>query len=76
MGCPDCIRLTAENLRLKQLYAASVDRLFAIGYQVRDTEYREMKNSVEEARIQAEISAIKLEEHKLRVHAGVQSIAG
>jgi hypothetical protein len=60
---PDCVELTAEHELLKRRYAVIVNRLFTIGYQVTGAEYRELKNSVEEARIQAEIAGERLKNH-------------
>jgi hypothetical protein len=69
---PDYVRLSAEHAQLKKIYAAAVDRLFAVGYQVTDTEYRKLKDSIEEARVQMEIVRLKLEEYDV----GVQFKAG
>jgi hypothetical protein len=60
---PDCVELTAEYELLKRRYAVIVDRLFRIGYQVTGSEYRALKNSVEEAKIQAEIAGERLKNH-------------
>jgi hypothetical protein len=68
---PDCVELTAEHELLKRRYAVIVDRLFRIGYQVDAAEYRQLKNSVEEARIQTEIAGARLKKHRLGVHSGV-----
>jgi hypothetical protein len=68
---PDCVELTAEHELLKRRYAVIVNRLFTIGYQVTGAEYRELKNSVEEARIQVEIAGARLKKHELSVHARV-----
>jgi hypothetical protein len=46
-----------------------VDRLFAVGYHVTDAEYRKLKNSIEEARVQLEIARLKLEEQDISVHS-------
>jgi hypothetical protein len=43
--------------------------LFAVGYQVTDVEYRKLKNSIEEARVQMEIVRLKLEEHGVPVQS-------
>lgn len=69
MECPECARLTAEFERLKRLYGIAVDRRFAIGYQLTDAEYEELKNLVEEARAQSEIAGMNLETHRLAVHS-------
>jgi len=61
--------MQAEYARLKKVYADAVDHLFAVGYQVTDAEYKKLKNSVEEARVQSEIARLKLEEHKLAAHS-------
>jgi hypothetical protein len=66
---PECARLTVEFERLKRLYGIAVDRRFAIGYQVTDAEYDELKNSVEEARVRSEIAGMNLEKHRLAVHS-------
>jgi len=66
----------AEHARLKRIYAAAVDRLFAIGYQVTDAKHQQMKSSAEEARAQWEICGLKLEDHKLGLHSKVQSTSG
>jgi hypothetical protein len=66
---PDCAELTAEHERLKWRYAVIVNRLFSIGYQVTGAEYRELRNSVEEARIQTEIAEAQLKKHELAVHS-------
>lgn len=68
---PDCAELTAEYERLKRRYAVIVNRLFTIGYQVTGAEYRELRNSVEEARIQTEIAGAQLKKHRLVVHSRV-----
>jgi hypothetical protein len=73
---PDCALLAVEYIRLKRLYAAAVDRLFAIGYQVTDAEYQELKNFVEEARVQMDICELKIADHTLGIHARVHSRAG
>jgi hypothetical protein len=69
MNCPDCARLMAEHGRLKQLYAAAVDLLFATGYRVTDAEHKKLKNSVEEARVQSEIARRDLDSHRSLVHS-------
>lgn len=69
MDCPECDRLTTEYQRLKRLYLIAVEILFATGYDAADAEYAKLKNSVEEARGQSEISAFKLARHKLAVHS-------
>jgi hypothetical protein len=68
---PDCVDLSAEHEGLKRRYAVIVDRLFRIGYQVTVAEYRELKNAVEEARIQTEIAGARLKKHRLAVHSGI-----
>jgi hypothetical protein len=68
-SAPECARLTVEFERLKQLYGMAVDRRFAIGYQVTDAEYEELKNSAEEARVRWEFAGRELERHKLAVHS-------
>jgi hypothetical protein len=73
---PECDGLITEHERLKQRYAVAVDHLFAIGYQVTDTEYRKLKNSIEEARVQSEITRERLEKHKLVVHSRARSTGG
>ena len=74
---PDYANLTVEHARLKRLYGVAVDHLFAMGYQVTDAEYQRLKNSVEEARVQAQIAGTALAEHRAaRVHAKVHSKAG
>jgi hypothetical protein len=69
--CPDCVELTAEHELLKRRYAMIVNRLFMIGYQFTSAEYRELKNSVEEARIQAEIAGARFKKHRFAVHSRV-----
>lgn len=66
---PDYVCLLAEYARLKKIYAAEVERLFAVGYQVTDAEHRSLKNSIEEARVRLEIARLKLEEHQPPAHA-------
>ena len=66
---PDDTGLSAEYARLKRIYADAVDRLFAIGYQVSDAEYKRLKNTVEEARVQLEMARFRLEEQKPAVHS-------
>ncbi len=58
-----------EHDRLKRLYAAAVDLLFATGYKVTEPEYAKLKNSTEEARVQVEIARLELERHRLAVHS-------
>jgi hypothetical protein len=50
----------AELARRKQIYGIAVDRLFAVGFRITDSEYRKLKNFIEEARVQAEIAGWKL----------------
>jgi len=50
--------------------------LFAIGYQVTDAEYQELKNAAEEARVQMDICGSKIADHQLDIHARVHSKAG
>lgn len=69
MECPDCACLNIEFERLKRLYGIAVDRLFATGYQVTDAEHQELKNSVEEARVQLDIAGMNLEKHQRAVHS-------
>jgi hypothetical protein len=48
-----------------------------LAIQVTDAEYQRLKNSVEEARVQAQIAGTALAEHEsARVHAKVHSKAG
>jgi hypothetical protein len=56
----DYADLSAEHGRLRRIYAAAVDRLFALGYRVPDAEYQRLKNEVEQARVKAEIVGLKL----------------
>ena len=70
LSVPDFTELTAEYERLKWRYGVVVDRLFTVGYKFGGVEYRELKNSVEEARIQTEIAWARLEKHRLAVHSG------
>jgi hypothetical protein len=48
-------RAMDEHERLKRLYAKAVSRLFSIGYQVTDSEYRQLKTFTEDVRIDLEI---------------------
>lgn len=68
---PECFELTDEYERLKRRYAVLVNRLFTIGYQFTAAEYREMRNAVEEARIQAEIAEVRLKKHTRDAHSRV-----
>jgi hypothetical protein len=68
---PECTMLTDEYLRRKEAYALAVERFFAIGYTLNDTEYSKLKTSVEVVRINLEVSGLKLENHK-RVHSHAQ----
>ena len=52
----DYARLSQEHARLKQIYGIAVDRLFAVGFRITDSEFRKLKNFIEEARVQAEIA--------------------
>jgi hypothetical protein len=58
----DRASLRGEYARLKSIYSEAVEHLFAVGYQVTDAEYRKLKNAVDEARVQAEIARLKLQE--------------
>jgi hypothetical protein len=69
VDCPECARLMAEHKRLKRIYATAVDHLFTTGYQVADVEYKELKNSIEEARVQSEIARRELDKHRLFLHS-------
>ncbi len=51
------------------MYRLAVDLLFATGYQVSDAEYAKLKNSMEEARIQADIARLRLDQHNRDVHS-------
>jgi hypothetical protein len=73
---PDCASLAADHSRVKRLYAAAVDRLFAVGYRVTDAEHQELKNLVEEMRVQTEIAALRVAEHQVGIHSRVHSKAG
>jgi hypothetical protein len=73
---PDCARLADEHIRMKRLYAAAVDRLFAVGYSVTDAEHRALRNAVEDARVQVEIAGLRLAEHQAGIHSRVHSKAG
>jgi hypothetical protein len=64
MDCPECDRLTAEYERRKRHYFDAVELLFATGWQVTDGAHGALKNSVEEARAQWEISRFRLNTHK------------
>jgi hypothetical protein len=66
---PECARLTDEFERLRRLYGMAVDRLFAVGHQVTDAEYEELKNSVDEGRVRSEIAGMNLANHRLAVHS-------
>jgi hypothetical protein len=68
MNCAECAILKAEHARLKQVYGAAVERLFATGYQVTDSEWATLKAATEEARRRSEIAEFRFEKHK-RVHS-------
>jgi hypothetical protein len=61
--------LKAEYVRRKLTYSQAVDRFFAVGYQVTDAEHKRLKNAIEEARVQAEIARLKLEERDVPVQS-------
>jgi hypothetical protein len=65
---------TAELARRKQIYGIAVDRLFAVGFRITDSEYRKLKNFIEEARVQAEIAGWKMEEHQFPSHAPAELV--
>ena len=67
MECPECARLADELTRRKETYANVVERLFAIGYQLVDAEYLNLKASTEAARFQLEAAVVRLEQH-CRIH--------
>jgi hypothetical protein len=54
-------RTTDEHERLKRLYAAAVSRLFAIGYQVTDSEFQKLKALTGDLRIDLEIARREVE---------------
>jgi len=66
---PECARLTTEQERLKRLYGTTVDRLFAIGYQVTDAEYKKLRDSIEETFVQLQIAGQEIERHNFDVHS-------
>jgi C4-type Zn-finger protein len=66
MDCPECSRLSADRERLKKVYETAVDLLFATGYRAEDCEYRRMKSSAAEARMNLETTQLKLESHQRR----------
>jgi len=61
MDCAEYARATDEYERLKRLYMAAVSRLFAIGYQVTDSEYRRLRMLTEDLRIDLEIARAEVE---------------
>jgi hypothetical protein len=63
MKCPECLRLRAEYDLLKKMRTEAVERLFAIGYSVSDTEYRCLKAAEGKARSRSEIARFRLERH-------------
>jgi hypothetical protein len=65
----DRASLRGEYMRLKLIYSEAVEHLFAAGYRVTDAEYRRLKNAVDEARVQAEIASLKLQERDTPVHS-------
>jgi hypothetical protein len=69
MTALDYARLSSEHARLKQIYATTVDRLFAVGFRVTDAEYRKLRNFIEETRAQVEIAGSMLEEHRIAAHS-------
>ena len=64
MDCAMCVRLTDECERLKWSYGMAVDHLFAIGYLATDAEYRGLKASVEDAKLNLEFAQRELEKHQ------------
>ena len=60
-------RATDELERLKRLYAKTVSRLFDIGYQVTDAEYRKLKTLTEDVRIDLEIARREAENASARL---------
>ena len=67
-------RAMDEHERLKRLYAKAVSRLFSIGYQVTDSEYRQLKTFTEDVRIDLEIARQEVE--KTAANATVAEFAG
>ena len=63
-NCAECASLKAEYIRLKQDYGASVELLFATGYQVTDSEWAALKASTVEAQQRSEAAEFRLEKHK------------
>jgi hypothetical protein len=66
---PECSRLAAEYEKVRQQYGSVVDHFFAVGYEATDPDYRKLRNSVEEARSQAELALVELEKHRLANHS-------
>jgi hypothetical protein len=70
MDCAQYARAMDELERLKRLYAKTVSRLFDIGYQVTDAEYRKLKTITEEVRIDLEIARREAENAFVNVTIG------
>jgi hypothetical protein len=54
-------RVTDEYEHLKRLYARAVSRLFAIGYQVTDSEYTKLRAVTEGLRVDLQIARREIE---------------
>lgn len=53
--------VTAEYEHLKRLYGKAVSRLFAIGYQVTDSEYAKLRAVTEDLRVDLQIARREIE---------------
>jgi hypothetical protein len=61
MDCAQYASVTDEYELLKRLYAGAVNRLFAVGYQVTDSEYRKLRTIAENLRVDLQIARREIE---------------
>jgi hypothetical protein len=59
-SAPECSRPMTERERLRKAYGLAVDRLFAAGYQASDAEFKKLRRSAEDARVDLELALLGL----------------
>lgn len=64
MDCHECNRLLVEYERLENLYVVAVNALNARSETARASEYIKLRAAADEARMDAELARLELEQHQ------------